>query len=149
MIGSAGLKKIILVILTVLCLAFIWGNSALGGNESSELSGSVLEFISNIIVNLGFKGELSEHIIRKTAHFTEFAVLSTVISFDFYVFKADIKKQWFGILFLGLLTALVDESIQLFSVGRASAVKDVWIDFGGVCVGFIIGMFILNFISKK
>ena len=38
-------------------------------------------------------------------------------------------------LLLGLLIANADEFIQLYVSGRSSSVRDVWIDFGGVCVG--------------
>ena len=38
----------------------------------------------------------------------------------------------------GLLTALTDETIQLFSPGRSSQVLDVWLDFMGVLAGLLV-----------
>ena len=38
----------------------------------------------------------------------------------------------------GLLTAVIDETIQLFVEGRAGMIADVWIDFGGVVTGTLI-----------
>ena len=38
---------------------------------------------------------------------------------------------------LGVLTALCDETIQLFYAGRGSRVTDVWIDFAGVVTGIL------------
>ncbi len=43
----------------------------------------------------------------------------------------------------GLLTALTDETIQLFSPGRSSQVLDVWLDFMGVLAGLLVGLFLL------
>ena len=43
----------------------------------------------------------------------------------------------------GLLTALTDETIQLFSPGRSSQVLDVWLDFVGVLAGLLVGLFLL------
>ena len=49
-----------------------------------------------------------------------------------------ILSQYFHVLFYGMTTALIDETIQLFSAGRAARVTDVWIDFGGLCVGLAL-----------
>ena len=37
----------------------------------------------------------------------------------------------------GLLTALTDETIQLFVPGRSGQVTDIWIDFSGVMTAFL------------
>ena len=42
------------------------------------------------------------------------------------------------LVIIGLLVALIDETIQLFPVCRSSSVKDVWLDFSGVIFGTII-----------
>ena len=39
------------------------------------------------------------------------------------------------LLFLCLLTALTDETIQLFVPGRSGELRDVWIDFAGGVLG--------------
>ena len=41
-------------------------------------------------------------------------------------------------LFTGLLTAFIDETIQLFVKGRAGMIADVWIDFGGMTSGALV-----------
>ncbi len=40
----------------------------------------------------------------------------------------------------GVLTALTDETIQIFSAGRSSQVTDVWLDFAGVLAGILVGL---------
>ena len=48
-------------------------------------------------------------------------------------------------LFFGLLTAVIDETIQLYVPGRSSSVKDVLLDFSGVLTGLFIALLILLF----
>ena len=51
------------------------------------------------------------------------------------------RKSWLlPLVLLGLLTALCDETIQLFYAGRGSSVTDVWIDFAGVLTGMALAM---------
>jgi len=46
------------------------------------------------------------------------------------------------------LTALTDETIQLFSLGRSSQVTDVWIDFAGVVTGTLL-VFLVQAIVRR
>ena len=46
----------------------------------------------------------------------------------------------------GLLTALTDETIQLFVPGRSGQVTDIWIDFSGVMTGLLAGLILLGLI---
>lgn len=146
-----NLKKtrIIFLILTIACIGFIWINSSLDGKESSGISGGVLGMVNDLIMGFGFKKEFSEFLIRKLAHFTEFAGLSFLITTDFKLFKVSIKKCWDKILFLGLMAAVIDETIQLFPVGRTSKITDVWIDFSGICFAFVVTALFYGILEKK
>lgn len=135
--------------LTIACLAFIWINSSFDGDESSGISGGILGIINNFIMSLGIKKELSEHLIRKTAHFTEYAGLSFLITMDFKLFYYDLKKCWDKVLFSGIMVSVIDETIQLFPVGRSSSISDVWIDFAGVCSAFIVTALLCRYLEKK
>ena len=46
----------------------------------------------------------------------------------------------------GLLTALTDETVQLFVPGRSGQVTDIWIDFSGVMTGLMVGLILLGLI---
>lgn len=48
-------------------------------------------------------------------------------------------------LFVGLLVAVLDETVQLYVPGRSSSVRDVLIDFGGVLCGLFAALLILMF----
>ena len=84
---------------------------------------AVLQFLERVFG----QGVISEHILRKAAHFTEFGVLGVLgtVCFGMYGLKPLYPA------FAGLLTALTDETLQLFSPGRSAHVTDVWIDFAG------------------
>ena len=80
--------------------------------------------------------ELTESFIRKAAHFSEYFAIGGLLMSCAYGFDR-LRPQRFGVrvLFAGMLTALIDETIQLFSEGRAGMIADVWIDMGGVVCG--------------
>ena len=76
-------RKILCTLLIAANLAFIWGNSLLPGTESGELSGGILALI-NSILGLGEEGaEMLHLLIRKGAHFTEFACLGALLAWHF------------------------------------------------------------------
>ena len=91
-----------------------------------------------IFARIGRSTDITEHIIRKLAHFTEFTALGILLSIDTVLFLKNMKQYVWIPLFIGLLVALIDETIQLFPIGRSSSVKDVWIDFSGVIFGTIL-----------
>ena len=43
----------------------------------------------------------------------------------------------------GVLTALTDETIQIFSPGRSSQVTDVWLDSAGVLAGILTALVLM------
>ena len=111
-------------------LALIWGNSLLPAEASSELSGWLQTL-------LGFlpEGELVHTLLRKAAHFSEFALLGLLMGWMAVLLTG---KPYISLLGLGLGSGCVDETIQLFVPGRASSILDVWIDFSGFAAGLAI-----------
>ena len=130
--------------LVLLNLAFIWGNSLVPGDVSGEISGGIFEMVSDLFVVFGDKGQL---VLRKLAHFSEFTALG--------FFLTGLLRNW-GLrerlsppLLLGLAAACMDETIQIFSPGRGSSLIDVWIDFGGVCMGFLLSLLLRYLLDKR
>ena len=79
--------------------------------------------------------KLSMHVVRKLAHFTEFAVLGCLAGL---LFGGRCRHLWTGLLFAvmtGVITALCDETIQLFVPGRGGQLPDVWLDVAGAFTG--------------
>lgn len=114
-----------------LILCFIWGNSLLPG----EISGSISDWVKDLLAAL-FPGEVpgvttGGGLLRKIAHFTEFAALGASLTWRFGM----LEKRKSNALVLGTLAACADETIQLFVPDRGPAIRDVMIDACGVAAG--------------
>lgn len=132
------LKAIILIILTLCVVAFIFMHSLTPATLSAEESGAVTDWLSKLL-----PFQLTDHIVRKLAHFTEYSVLGFVTSFTVYSF---FKKPTGGIfikLFFTIFTAVIDETIQLNISGRSGQVTDVLLDFSGAVTGIIVSTLLI------
>ena len=142
------MRKRVLTILTILLILFIWGNSCLPKQVSSQESGWVTELLRPIFEAMFGEGTLTEHFVRKLAHFTEYAALGCVSAL--LTLCLPIKMSWrVAYSAMGsLIVALLDETIQIFS-GRGPMIQDVWLDFGGAVLGGSIVFLIWHLISNK
>lgn len=134
--------------MTALMIAFIFINSSLDADTSSRESMGVLEFINNILSSLEIDLILSENFVRKCAHFAEYFVLGTLLYYTVGSFTEIQVKKLVASLAVGLLTACVDETIQLFSLGRSGQFSDVLLDFFGVCTAVLLFYCITKWVSK-
>ena len=137
--------RIIMFVLTASVIAFAFIHSSMPSVESAQESESVLDFVTVILKFFGIDPNLSDHIIRKIAHFTEYTVLGALLcSFD------RIKPIKFVpyTVSIGLFTCFVDETIQLGIEGRSGQVSDMWIDFFGVLLGTAV-MLVAFWIYRK
>lgn len=115
---------------------FIYSNSMKPAVLSSQDSGFVLGLAQDIFEYTGSEASwLTEHAVRKLAHFSEYAVLGILLSgcFRSYGLKAD--RQWLLHGLAGFILPFVDETIQLFVEGRSGQLSDVWLDCSGVFFG--------------
>ena len=129
-------KKLLCTCLIVANLAFIWGNSLMTGAESGNLSGGILAWINSILCLDESGAELLHHLIRKAAHFTEFACFGCLLAWRWSMDKA--PNQILLPVLLGMAAAMVDETIQLVTPDRGPSLKDVWIDTSGVITGVML-----------
>lgn len=93
--------------------------------------------------------ELTEHFVRKLAHFTEFAVLGALAG---ALFGGCCRRLWIGLLFAamtGVATALCDETIQLFVDGRTGQIPDVWIDVAGATTGAVLALSVWAILRRR
>lgn len=123
-------QKILCSILIGLNLWLIWGNSAMTGEESGNLSGWLQQFLAFLP-----QSPLFETVLRKLAHFSEFALLGLLMGWMRVLLKECTSP---GLLGLGLTVACIDETIQYFVPGRASMLLDVWIDAAGFTAGLTL-----------
>ena len=119
--------------LSVLMLLFIYGQSLLPPDESSEVSGTFLAFLLPILDPFGWFSAEAVHIfIRKAAHFAEYALFS--VFFTNFCWKTGIKNVLLPLL-VSLFVAATDELLQRFT-GRGSRASDVLLDYSGAFFGF-------------
>ena len=144
----------VLILVNIVLVLFIWGNSAKPAEESSEQSGGLAVFLEetagkfNIILSEG----QAQHIIRKTAHFTEYAVLGFFLGAAFAAYGKKLRVYGAHVLLLCGITAVTDEYIQFFFPGRSAEVPDVILDFSGALAGFLavwLLVFLIQYRHKK
>ena len=123
-----------LTVLILLTLVLIWGHSLLGREASSEESGFVMELLEPVLEMVVGEGNVTEFLVRKLAHFTEFFVLGLEV-LTFFAYRKSLFPQAFLLaLTHGFFAAFLDETIQIFS-GRGPMIQDVWLDVCGFAVG--------------
>ena len=130
---------IIIFALTAAVIAFAFIHSSMPADVSQEESVGVLDFLVRILKALGLSAELTDHIVRKAAHFTEFTAMGMLFTSCAYCFDRLRPYRFTSqIMLAGLSTAVIDETIQQFVDGRAGMIKDVLLDFSGVVTGFAV-----------
>ena len=134
--------RVIFTIALIACIAFIFRNSLESGALSSARSQAIMQKINEIlsVVNLG---PLSEHTVRKLAHFAEFTLEGFLLMLCLRVYTNHFVRHISWPLLGGMTTALLDETIQRFIPNRTSQVTDVWIDMAGVVFGALIALILL------
>lgn len=120
------------IALLIAILVFIWGNSLLPASASSAFS----DWVHSLL--LGEKPASDEAassgVLRKLAHFTEFAALGMCLAWLFGMLQKGYKLPFF----CGAAAACIDEALQHFAPGRAPGIVDVFIDSCGVLTGIVL-----------
>ena len=129
-------KKKLFAVLIGLNLAFIWGNSMVTGTDSGNLSGCVLAWLNGFLGLDESGAEVLHLLIRKGAHFTEFACLGLLLTR--YCHLGEEKHAVPLPVLLAMAAAVVDESIQMFTPDRGPSLVDVWIDTSGALTGAML-----------
>ena len=137
------MKKWILTALIILNLGLIWGNSLMNDTRSEAISGGVLAFLGQFLpVLLTAAGHT---FLRKAAHFSEFALLGLLYCGRHRLVRRETPLHLMG---FGLAVACIDETIQIFTPGRASSLIDVWIDTWGFALGLAVIYFATTIYNK-
>ena len=141
--------RVIVFILTAGMIAFAFIHSSMPADLSSEESESVMGVLQYILNFLGFSAELTDHIVRKAAHFAEYTAIGMLLVSCAYSFSRTKPYRYYSqILFAGLATAVIDETIQLNVAGRSGQITDVLLDFSGVITGSVF-MLLVYMIYRK
>ena len=129
------------------CIWFIFSNSMAVADVSSVSSGRVLQLLQAVLRRLGHPAlaqRLTMHIVRKMAHFCEYTLEGFLLMLCMRVYSRRPLRHITVPMLAGGLTALTDETIQLFSEGRSSQVTDVWLDSAGVLAGILAALLLMG-----
>ncbi len=139
----------------VLYLCVVYGHSMMPAHVSSGESGAVLEFLQKLMDLIGLNREmLTEHIVRKAAHFTEYAGVGILLWGGGFHSAERVEtpprirsaervetpprvRSAERVALAVIVIPFVDETIQLFVAGRSGQISDVWLDMAGVAVGLL------------
>ena len=129
------------------CIWFIFSNSMAVADVSSVSSGRVLQLLQAVLRRLGMPGlaqRLTMHLVRKLAHFCAYTLEGFLLMLCMRVYSRHPLRHITVPMLAGVLTALTDETIQLFSQGRSSQVTDVWLDSAGVLAGILAALLLMG-----
>ena len=149
-------KKVIYRIITAIWICIIFSFSLQVADKSTVLSDGVGELILEHASTETVKAsrfwtesewKLFHKIIRKCGHFAEFFVLGILMMLNMY--QSKFKRKYITGIFLCMLVALMDETIQLFVPGRAGMITDVILDMFGSIVGMYSYILISSLLRKK
>ena len=123
----------VLGILIALTLAFIWSNSMQSRAVSGGMSGSLKTWLEQLLHT-----EISEFLLRKAAHFSEYGLLGVEFSLllglqhDKNGKNLQCGRNLLDFPLIGMLCAVTDE---------------VWIDTAGFSTGFFLTVLLFLFIN--
>ena len=155
--NSSELKKrntlrIIFTVITILVMVFIFVQSAMPDEQSTQESNLIVEIITGIMQNTHVEVsnlDFISYLVRKVAHFTEYTVLGLSLGLTANAYFG--TKWWISLSSwgFGVLYAMTDEYHQTCVPGRNGSAKDVIIDSMGLVLGVVITYFIFHKKSKE
>lgn len=150
------IRRLILPTLLIFQICFIFIMSSFGHNSSDAQSNLFVDFIAQNFphVRHGLENDLISlstliFLVRKTAHFTEYAILGSLFFLNLRNTPLGLIKHPLAtsILF-SFLYACTDEIHQIFVPGRSAQFRDVLIDTLGASFGAIITYLIIKLFTK-
>ena len=142
-------RKVLIGIIFILLLAtlsFIFSNSLENAAESSAKGEGVMNAVTPELEIFFGKGNVTDHLVRKIAHFVEFGALGVELMLLGILLRKVRIQSVTNCLFIGLVSAVTDESLQMLT-DRSPLVKDVLLDFSGVVAG-VLFVLLLNSLVK-
>lgn len=146
-------KKIIYLILIVLCMSTIYlfsnKNSTSSNSTSKKVVNSIVTVYENITNKKINKGQLTNKLnypIRKLAHYSVYFILGIFI-YKLILLTKYKHKEAIALL-LCFIYASLDEFHQLYVSGRTGQIKDVLIDTLGALTAITI-IYLLNKTRKR
>ncbi len=129
---------ILFAALSLLMVAFIWGNSLKSVSESSAQSSAIADKVQSVVdPQQKVEPDAFHMLIRKLAHVIEFFALGLFVCGFTICLGYELSKRLISMpMLIVLLIAVGDEWIQTFAE-RGSLVTDVLLDFAGALAGLL------------
>ena len=145
------------IVLLGIWIVVMYGHSLTPVEVSSQESGWALARAKELAeALLGDSSWLTEHLIRKTAHFCEYTVFGLLLmqNVSLRLGKGSRRRResrggWIILALAVLGVPFLDETLQLFSAGRSAQISDVWLDMAGACFGLAIWMGMKHLMENK
>lgn len=151
------IRHLILPVLLIFQMCFIFIMSSFGHNSSDAQSNLFVDFIAQNFphVRHGLENNLISlstliFLVRKTAHFTEYAILGALFYLNFRQLpklNRHPKKILLPIIF-SFLYACTDEIHQIFVPSRSAQFRDILIDTLGASFGCLLIRTLLTLFTK-
>lgn len=153
-------RKKVLLILTIVMILFIWGQSMIPKEVSYSESIAISSAISNTsktleerqpierqtkTVNCVFNAlQYIQNHLRKIAHVLEYSILGALLLSFISMYDFPFTKQVYIFCTTLFLVGFLDESIQLIPIlNRSAEINDVWLDFLGSLLGGVLALVII------
>lgn len=150
------IRKIIKLIIVILCMVIIFSFSTDTGTESNKKSDGVIisickTFIKHDLSTKEMEKYINKYVklVRKSAHFLIYLILGISIISLIKEYQIINSKALLIAITISFLYACSDEIHQLFVNGRTGKIIDVLIDTLGSIVGVYLYYYIYKFRRKK
>lgn len=148
-----NIKILVSCLLVLMWMAVIFLLSAQDGTSSGDLSHAftdwLLSFLRAMLPNSIFESIDWHFLMRKSAHFLAYFILSLLIFNATQLSSFSKKNAILFTLIISILYAISDEIHQMFVPGRGPAVKDVLIDSSGAILGIVIYLLLSKMFRKR
>ena len=104
-------RKKIALVLIILVLCFIWGQSLLDGDTSTRESDFIYNLIYPFLYHVFGEVDATSHLLRKLAHFAEYAALGCSLSLYFGYDQRSILKGMNAALLAAQILAVEDADL--------------------------------------
>lgn len=144
------MKKKSCWLLVALMVIFIFSNSAASAGTSNGMSLTVSEWVRPVLNTVGLHPETDflNFVIRKLAHFSEYALLGCLIAIAYRLQPWSWMKSKAALLPFFIIPVL-DENLQRFSAGRSCELRDMLIDSAGMAAGMFLAIVLLGIIGHQ
>lgn len=154
---KAWLLRVVTFPVLFLWMGLIFFFSSQDADTSSSTSGQVIDKVAEHTVE-GYRDYTRaekdafilerQHLVRKAAHFTEYAVLGLLAFLALSTLPVKPSLRPPAAFLFGALYAVTDELHQMLSAGRSCQWSDILLDASGVLVGVLAALLLTFWIGK-